>query len=90
LRTEPDNIYGFAIGIYPPIVGSVQLNHFTICRVIDDGNYILINKQYPASGSITDNLTGFAKPKYVTQTLENEFTKITTDLVKSGVLKNQV
>jgi hypothetical protein len=90
LATDRENLTGFAIGVFPPIPSNANFNHFTISRVIDDGNYIIISTEYPASGSITDNLTGFAKPKYVTQVLESEFTKITTDLVKSGVLKNQV
>ena len=90
LATNPNNQSGFAIGVYPPVPANTKLNHFTISRVIDDGNYIIINSEYPASGSVTDNLTGFTKPKYITSILESEFTKITTDLVKSGVLKNQV
>lgn len=90
LAVDPNNPSGFAIGVFPPVPYNTKLNHFTISRVIDDGNYIIINSEYPASGSVTDNLTGFTKPKYITSILESEFTKITTDLVKSGVLKNQV
>ena len=90
LAINPDNPSGFAIGVFPPVPYNTKLNHFTICRVVDDGNYIIINSEYPSSGSVTDNLTGFTKPKYITSTLESEFTKLTTDLVKSGVLKNQI
>jgi hypothetical protein len=90
LAIDRDSSYGFSIGVHPPVPSNTKLNHFTISRVVDDGNYIIINTEYPASGSITDNLTGFTKPKFITQTLEDEFTTITTDLVKSGVLKNQI
>jgi hypothetical protein len=90
LATNSTNPYGFAIGVHPPVPSNTKLNHFTISRVIDDGNYIIISTEYPASGSVTDNLTGFTKPKYITQVLSDQFTKITTDLVKSGVLKNQI
>jgi hypothetical protein len=90
LAIDKSNPSGFAIGVFPPVPANTKLNHFTISRVVDDGNYIIINTNYPASGSITDNLTGFTKPKFITKVLEDEFTTITTELVKSGVLKNQI
>lgn len=79
----------YAIGLWPTygkIGESTQFQHFTISRIIDDGNYIIINKFYPASGSVVGELTGFAQPENLTQEIQDNFGNLTTQLVKDGVL----
>jgi hypothetical protein len=78
----------YAIGIWPNDLfsPSTVYDHFTISRVIDDGNYIIINKFYPASGSVVGELTGFARPENLTQEIQDNFGNLTTQLVKDGVL----
>ena len=75
------------IYLWPPIGDQdIVLDHFTISRVIDDGNYIIVNKFYPASGSVVGELTGFARPENLTQEIQDNFGNLTTQLVKDGVL----
>jgi hypothetical protein len=75
------------IYLWPPIGGQdIVLDHFTISRVVDDGNYIIIDKFYPASGSVVGELTGFARPENLTQEIQDNFGNLTTQLVKDGVL----
>jgi hypothetical protein len=83
-----NNGNSYSIGIWPwtSLGPATVYDHFTLSRVIDDGNYIVLNKFYPASGSVVGELTGFARPENLTQEIQDNFGSLTTQLVKDGVL----
>ena len=81
-----NDTYAIGLAYTNTILPGTQFNHFTISRVINDGNYVILNKFYPASGSVVGELTGFARPENLTQEIQDNFGNLTTQLVKDGVL----
>jgi hypothetical protein len=74
------------IGINPPIPSGSVLDHFTVYRINPNaGNQIILNVPKPP-GTTGQPLTGFIKPQYMSDDLENNFTTIIQKLAAEGLL----
>ncbi len=68
--------------IYPAIPTGSKLDHFVVYRVINDGNYVILNVKKEAGGT----MTGFLKPKYISETLKNNLPTIIDNLKRDNVI----
>jgi hypothetical protein len=68
--------------INPAIPTGSRLDHFIVYRVINDGNYAILNVKKEAVGQ----MTGFLKPKYISKTLQDNLPTIINTLKKDGVI----
>jgi hypothetical protein len=75
-----DQIYLY---VYPPVPNGVELNHFNIYRIINDGTYIILNVKKPTSGS---SFTGIIRPQFMSQELINSSSMYIQNLVERGVI----
>lgn len=74
------------IDINPPIPSGSITDHFTVFRINPNaGNQIILNVPKP-SGTTGQQLTGFIKPQYVSQEIEDNFTTIIQKLAAEGLL----
>lgn len=74
------------IDINPPVPTGSILDHFTVFRINPNaGNQIILNVPKPA-GTTGQQLTGFIKPQYASQELEDNFTNIIQKLAAEGLL----
>lgn len=74
------------IDINPPVPSGSILDHFTIFRINPNaGNQVILNVPKPA-GTTGQQLTGFIKPQYASQELEDNFTNIIQKLSAEGLL----
>jgi hypothetical protein len=72
--------------ISPPIPTGSILNHFCIYRINPNaGNQIILNVKKPV-GTTGQQLTGFLKPEYMSDDLEENFTTIIQKLAAEGLL----
>lgn len=71
-----------AFKIFPAISSGSKLDHFVIWRAVDDGNYITLNVKKQSAGQIS----GWLKPKHMSQELHDNFTNIVNKLETSGLL----
>ena len=71
--------------INPPIPTGSILDHFCVFRVIPNGNYVILNVKKPP-GTTGQPLTGFIKPQYISEELENNFENIISKLNAEGTL----
>jgi hypothetical protein len=71
--------------IYPPIPTGSILDHFCVFRVIPNGNYIILNIKKP-EGTTGQPLSGFIKPQYASQELEDNFENIIQKLAAEGTI----
>jgi hypothetical protein len=69
--------------VYPPVPNGVQLNHFNIYRIINDGTYIVLNVKKPISGS---SFTGIIRPQFTSQKLIDSSSIYIQNLVEKGVI----
>jgi hypothetical protein len=69
--------------VYPPVPNNVQLNHFNIYRIINDGTYIILNVKKPISGS---SFTGIIRPQFTSQKLIDSSSMYIQNLVEKGVI----
>ena len=75
-----------ALKIVPPVPSGSILDHFCLYRINPNaGNQIILNVPKP-SGTTGQQLTGFIKPQYVSQEIENNFTTIIQKLAAEGLL----
>jgi hypothetical protein len=68
--------------IFPAIPTGSKLDHFVVYRVVNDGNYVTLNVKKEAVGQ----MTGFLKPKYISETLKNNLPTIIDNLKKDNVI----
>lgn len=68
--------------ILPAIPSGSKLDHFVIYRVVNDGNYVILNIKKEAGGT----MTGFIKPKYISKTLQDNLPDIINKLKKDNVI----
>lgn len=68
--------------IFPAIPMGSKLNHFVVYRVVNDGNYVILDAKKEAVGQIT----GFLKPKYISKTLQDNLPDIINNLKKDNVI----
>ena len=74
------------IDISPPIPTGSILDHFTVFRINSNaGNQIILDIPKP-TGTTGQQLTGFIKPQYASQELEDNFTTIIQKLAAEGLL----
>lgn len=74
------------VDISPPIPTGSILDHFTVFRINSNaGNQIILDVPKPV-GTTGQQLTGFIKPQYVSQELEDNFTTIIQKLAAEGLL----
>jgi len=71
--------------VRPGIPTGSILDHFCIYRVIPNGNYLILDIKKP-SGTTGQPLTGFIKPRYISEELENNFENIISKLNAEGTL----
>jgi hypothetical protein len=80
------NISGsLTLKVKPGIQTGSLLDHFCIYRVIPNGNYLILDVKKP-SGTTGQPLTGFIKPQYISEELENNFETIISKLNAEGTL----
>lgn len=74
------------VEISPPIPSGSIFDHFTVFRINSNaGNQLILDVPKPA-GTTGQQLTGFIKPQYASQELEDNFTTIIQKLVAEGLL----
>ena len=71
--------------INPPIPTGSILDHFCVFRVIPNGNYVILNVKKPP-GTTGQPLSGFIKPQFASQELEDNFETIINKLNAEGTL----
>ena len=70
--------------LYPAFTsGSIQLDHFVMYRILNDGTYIILDIEKPVSGS---GFTGIIQPEYISQDLKDNYNNIIQDLTQRGVI----
>jgi hypothetical protein len=70
--------------LYPAFTsGSIQLDHFVMYRILNDGTYVILNIDKPVSGS---SFTGVIQPEYVSQELIDKYSDIIQDLTQKGII----
>jgi hypothetical protein len=70
--------------LYPAFTsGSIQLNHFVMYRILNDGTYVILDIEKPVSGS---GFTGIIQPEYISQDLKDNYNNIIQDLTQRGVI----
>ena len=75
-----------ALKVVPPVPSGSILDHFCLYRVNPNaGNQIILNIKKP-EGTTGQQLTGFIKPQYVSQEIEDNFTTIIQKLAAEGLL----
>lgn len=75
-----------ALKVCPPVPSGSILDHFCLYRINPNaGNQIILNVPKP-SGTTGQPLTGFIKPQYASQELEDNFTTIIQKLAAEGLL----
>jgi len=80
------NISGsLTLKVRPGIPTGSILDHFCIYRVVPNGNYLILDIEKP-SGTTGQPLTGFIKPQYISEELENNFENIISKLNAEGTL----
>lgn len=82
VKTLNDGSNRVALKIYPTIPTGSLLDHFVITRMVNDGGNFLV----PVSKVAEGNFTSFIKPKYTTQTLNDNLPTIINNLEKDGLL----
>jgi hypothetical protein len=68
--------------INPAIPTGSKLDHFVIYRVVNDGNYVILNIKKESGGT----MTGFLRPKYISKTLQDNLPTIINNLKRDGVI----
>ena len=68
--------------IFPAIPTGSKLDHFVLYRVVNDGNYVILDIKKEISGT----MTGFLKPKYMSETLRKNLPTIINNLKKDNVI----
>lgn len=70
--------------LYPAFTsGSIQLNHFVMYRILNDGTYVILDVKKPVSGS---GFTGIVQPEYISQELKDNYNNIIQDLTQRRVI----
>lgn len=75
-----------ALKVCPSIPSGSILDHFCIYRVVDNGNYMILNVPKP-TGTTGQPLTGFIKPQYMSKELNDNFTTIIQKLAAEGTIQ---
>lgn len=68
--------------INPAIPTGSRLDHFVIYRVVNDGNYAILN----VNKGIIGQMSGFLKPKYISKTLQDNLPSIIDKLKRDNVI----
>jgi hypothetical protein len=68
--------------ISPAIPTGSKLDHFVIYRVVNDGNYVILDVKKEDLGT----MTGFLKPKYISEALKNNLPTIINNLKRDNVI----
>jgi len=80
----PTNTGSLYLTVVPPIATSSLLDHFVLYRVVNDGTYVVLDVEKPISGS---SFTGILQPKYISQTLKNNYNDIIQNLTQKGLIQ---
>jgi hypothetical protein len=63
--------------------GTIELNHFVIYRIVNDGSGVILNVPKPVAGS---SFTGIIMPEFSSDRLENNYDKIIADLTNKEII----
>jgi hypothetical protein len=74
-----------ALKVCPPVPSGSILDHFCLYRVVNNGNYMILDVPKP-TGTTGQPLTGFIKPQHMSEELNNNFTTIIQKLAAEGTL----
>jgi len=69
--------------ILPAIPSGSKLDHFVVYRVVNDGNYVILNVKKEVTPA---TMTGFLKPKYISKTLQDNLPDIIDKLKKDNII----
>jgi len=61
----------------------ININHFVIYRVINDGTYIVLDIPKPVEGN---SFTGIIQPEFISKELTDNYDKIITDLTQKNII----
>lgn len=67
----------------PSSSGTLELNHFVIYRVVNDGSGIILNVPKPIQGN---SFTGIITPEFISDELKNNYDKIIADLTLKEII----
>jgi hypothetical protein len=82
--TDVNNSGSLYLKLYPAFTsGSIQLDHFVMYRILNDGTYVILDIDKPVSGS---SFTGVIQPEYVSQELIDKYSDIIQDLTQKGLI----
>jgi hypothetical protein len=82
--TTTESTGSLYLKLYPAFTsGSIQLDHFVMYRILNDGTYVILDIDKPVSGS---SFTGVIQPEYVSQELIDKYSDIIQDLTQRGVI----
>jgi len=69
--------------VFPKIPTGINLNHFVLYRLADDGKYIILDVDKLVSGN---SFTGIIQPEYISQELSDNYNNIIQDLTQKGII----
>jgi len=69
--------------VFPKIPTGINLNHFVLYRLADDGKYIILDVDKLISGN---SFTGIIQPEYISQELSDNYNNIIQDLTQKGII----
>jgi hypothetical protein len=71
------------LSVFPPPPSTVNLNHFNIYRIINDGSSLILNVEQPETGS---SFAGLIYPQFRSTKLQQSASMIVQDLTSKGVI----
>jgi hypothetical protein len=71
------------LSVFPPIPSTVNLNHFNIYRIINDGSSVILNVPKPVAGY---SFTGLLYPQFLSKILQVSSSAIVQDLSSKGII----
>jgi hypothetical protein len=65
---------------------TINVNHFVIYRVINDGTYVVLDVKKDALNSEGESYTGIIQPEFISIELKGNYDKIITDLTQKNII----
>jgi hypothetical protein len=80
IATDSERLY---MRLYPQVPTGSQVNHFTLYRIVDDGNYVILNVPKPIEGN---SFTGTIQPEYISTDVVDNFDQVVRDLTQQNLI----
>jgi hypothetical protein len=69
--------------LYPQVPTGSQVNHFTLFKIVDDGNYVILNVRKPIAGN---SFTGTIQPEFISTEVIDNFDQVVRDLTQQNLI----